>query len=83
MIVREYCQNINIHRPRNYFENWYADLWRRRIGKSTAGPGVVEDIMTEELAEINASFTYTDTGYKSRVTFNNDADYTMFVLRWS
>jgi hypothetical protein len=83
MIVKEYYQNINIHRPRDYFEKWYADLWNRRIDKPSAAPGVVESIMTEELAGIGATLTYTENNYRFRVTFNNDADYTMFVLRWS
>jgi hypothetical protein len=83
MIVREYYQNINIHRPRNYFEHWYSDLWRRRINAKTAPPGLVEYLMTEELAKISATFKGKDYDYKFVVTFNNDADYTAFVLRWS
>jgi hypothetical protein len=83
MIVREYTQNINTYRPRNYFERWYADMWRQFINAPTAPPGIVERFMTQELAKINASYTYTDNGYKFRVTFNNDAEYTAFVLRWS
>lgn len=83
MIVKEYYQNINIHKPRDYFEKWYADLWRRRIGKPTAQPGVVESLMTEELAQIGATFKGKDNDYRFVVTFNNDAAYTMFALKWS
>jgi hypothetical protein len=82
MIVNEYSQNINTKTPRNYFERWYADVWRRRINNFSAPPGLVDQLMTEELAEINATFLYTD-GYRFQVTFNNDADYTAFVLRWT
>jgi len=83
MIVKEYYQNINIHTPRDYFEKWYADVWRRRIGKRIAQPGVLEEILTEELASIDATAVGKDNDYKFVVTFNNDKAYTMFVLRWS
>lgn len=83
MIVREYYQNINIYKPRDYFERWYADLWQRRWNKSTAPPGYIESIMTEELAQIGATFKHKDNGYRFVVTFTRDQDYTMFVLRWS
>ena len=83
MIVKEYYQNINCKNPKNYFEKWYADLWRRRVGKPTAEPGLLETLMTQELAEIGATFNNKSNNYRFVVTFNNDADYTMFVLRWS
>lgn len=83
MIVREYYQNIDCYHPKNYFERWYADMWRRRINKRLANPGVVDDLMREELALVDATFTNKDNGYRFVVTFNNDADYTAFVLRWS
>lgn len=83
MIVKEYYQNINVNKPRNYFEKWYADLWNRRIAKKTAPPGLVDRLMEEELAQAGASFTGKDNNYRFVVTFNNDRDYTMFVLRWS
>lgn len=83
MIVKEYYQNINIHRPRNYFENWYADLWRRRIGGKVAQPGVVESLMKEELAEIGATFNSKDNDYRFVVTFHNEEAYTMFCMKWS
>ena len=83
MIVREYFQNIDCHHPKNYFEKWYADLWRRRIAKRLAAPGVVETLMTEELALVGATFSEKEKGYRFVVTFDNDADYTAFVLRWS
>lgn len=83
MIVKEYYQNIDVHRPKNYFESWYADVWFRRIGKRTAAPGELEPILFEELALVNATLTEKDNRYRFVVTFNNDVDYTAFVLRWS
>jgi hypothetical protein len=83
MIVKEYYQNINCNTPKNYFEKWYADVWRRRIAKRNAAPGVVEAFMAEELGKYNATLGHKDNGYRFVVTFNNDADYTAFVLRWA
>jgi hypothetical protein len=83
MIVREYYQNINTRRPRDYFERWYADVWRRRIGKFTAEPGVLDRILDEELEKVGATYENTERGYRFRVYFDEDADYTAFVLKWS
>ena len=83
MIVKEYYQNINTQKPRDYFERWYADVWRRRIMKPTAEPGILEVVIKEELALFNATVENKDRGYRFVVTFHNDADYTMFALRWA
>lgn len=83
MIVKEYYQNINIHKPRDYFERWYADLWNRRVGTRTAGPGVVDALMTEELAQLGATFNSKDNDYRFVVRYNDEAAYTMFALRWA
>ena len=53
MIIKDYYQNINVHRPRDYFERWYADVWKRRIGAPTAPPGILERILEEELENMN------------------------------
>ena len=82
MIVREYYQNINCHRPRDYFERWYADVWRRRIGAPNAPPGILERILDEELELVGARYEYTERGYRFLVYFDDDQDYTAFVLRW-
>ena len=83
MIVREYFGNINCNKPKDYFERWYADVWRRRIGRPTAEPGVLEKILDEELALVGAYYHYTQRGYRIKVMFHRDADYTAFVLRWT
>lgn len=83
MIVKEYYQNINTHKPRDYFEKWYADVWKRRVGKPTAAPGFIEHAMVEELKQIGAELSHKDNGYRFVVTYHNDAAYTMFVMRWS
>lgn len=83
MIVREYYQNIDCHHPKNYFERWYADVWRRRIGERLAPPGFLEPILAEELQKVGATFSEKDNGYRFVVKFEHDADYTVFVLRWT
>jgi hypothetical protein len=83
MIVREYYQNINVHKPRDYFERWYADVWARRIARNTARHELVDSILEEEIAQVGAWIDSKDRRYRYEVTFKNDHDYTMFVLRWS
>lgn len=83
MIVKEYYQNINCNRPKNYFERWYADVWRRRIGTPTAPPGMLERILDEELEQVGARYESTERDYRMRVYFDEDRDYTAFVLRWT
>lgn len=83
MIIKEYSQNINIHKPRDYFEKWYADFWNRRIKISTASIKMLESLMTEELKQIGAVFGYTDDYCKFQIKFLDDAKYTIFVLKWS
>jgi len=83
MIVREYYQDINCYQPRNYFERWYADVWRRRIGTPNAPPGKLANVLGEELALVGATYEHTERGYRFRVYFDKDSDYTMFALRWS
>ncbi len=83
MIVKEYYQNINCSKPRDYFERWYADVWARRIARKTAPPGLVDSILEEELEKVGATYESTERGYRFKVYFNNEHDYTMFVLRWS
>jgi hypothetical protein len=83
MIVKEYYQNINCKQPRNYFERWYADVWARRITKKSAPPALVDHILEEEIAQVGACIEGKDSGYRFVVTFKDEHDYTMFVLRWS
>jgi hypothetical protein len=83
MIVKDYYQNINVHKPRDYFERWYADVWKRRIARNTARHELVDSILEEELALVGAKYVNTERGYRYKVFFNEDRDYTMFVLRWS
>jgi hypothetical protein len=83
MIVKEYYQNINCSKPRDYFERWYADVWARRIGTNIAQPGVLARVLEEEIAQVGAYLEDKDRGYKFVATFKDEHDYTMFVLRWS
>lgn len=82
MIVKEYFQNINIHKPRDYFERWYADVWHKHINKPTAAPGELEPLLVTELAKFGGTIGHKDNGYRFVVTFENNVDYTSFVLRW-
>ena len=83
MFVKEYYQNINCNKPRNYFEKWYADLWRKFINAPTAPPGMVERFMTQELAKIDATFEGIQNNFRFSVTFKDEESYNMFVMKWS
>jgi len=83
MIIKDYYQNISVNRPRDYFERWYADVWRRRIGKHTVATGILRKVLDEELEQVGATYESIERGYRFRVYFDNDQDYTMFVLKWS
>lgn len=82
MIVKEYYKSINTTSPIGYFENWYADMWKRRIKAPTIEPDKLRDILVEELDKVGALVEYTQYS-KFKVAFINDTDYTVFVLRWS
>ena len=83
MIVKEYYQNINVHKPRDYFEKWYADVWRRFINAPNAPSGMIDRLMVQELAKIGATIKGTQKDYRFSVIFKDEKSYTMFVLRWS
>lgn len=82
MIYREYCRAINATRPENYFENWYEDVWKRRVGSQYIDTDKFGKILTEEMNKVGAEITYTQYS-KFGVKFENDTDYTVFVLKWA
>jgi hypothetical protein len=82
MIIKEYYANINIHKPKNYFENWYTDVWRRRIEKFAVSPSELTNILKEELNLLGAKLSYNEKGLRFRVEFLDHHKYTIFVLKW-
>lgn len=84
LITRLYTMNINAKNPRTYFERWYADLWQRRIAAPNCAPSVFEPIFFEELGKIGARAPgYDPTSYRATIVFDNDRDYSLFVLKWA
>ena len=82
MIVKEYHRSINVTIPTNYFEKWYADMWKRCINSHIAQPNQLWDAVRTELKKINAEVEHIEH-HMYQVTFKEDSDYTVFVLRWS
>ena len=83
MICRNYHSSIRIHHPKNYFERWYADVWKRRLMNIEDPSGKYYHVMNEELAKIGAvDMAPTDNAY-FQLFFKDDRDYTMFVMRWA
>ena len=90
MIAKEYSTNIDTYNPRNYFEKWYSEVWHRRVGMKSIDPAVLEPILIEELKQaggiLRSDWTgdvVRDCSGKFKVSFKNEKDYTMFILRWS
>jgi hypothetical protein len=79
MIEKHYSRSINVTSPANYFEKWYAALWRRHF-EHVADPSKLQRVLAEELSTVGAKIDVVEH-YGYTVTFNNDADYTVFVLR--
>lgn len=84
MISKEYHATINVYKPRNYFEKWYADVWKRRNNKTTWPLSQLREILTDELALVGAEFEQSNqiSGPKWTIKFYNDSNYTIFLLRW-
>lgn len=81
MITKEYPTNIDTYDPRNYFEKWYSEVWHRRIGMKSADPVVWCLILIEEFKQSGGILRYGSNKFK--IAFENEKDYTMFILRWS
>ena len=83
-IVKRYRKNINAKDPRNYFENWYANMWRNIIGSEHVSSSSFFKILTDELSKVGATISPIDNNDAYyRIIFEDERDYLMFVLRWS
>lgn len=83
MICRNYHSSIHIHHPQNYFERWYADVWKRRLVNVEDSYGKFYHIMEEELTKIGAVDMAPPENAYFELVFKDDRDYTMFVMRWA
>ena len=84
MITNEYCSHINAREPKNYFERWYSDMWRKNFRHSQNVQNSAFWIaMKNDLSEVGATITEDNDSTYWTVTFERDEDYTFFVLKWS
>lgn len=83
MIVKEYWRGINVTDPNGYFENWYADMWKRCINSHIAEPNQLKEAVYNELKKVGADVECTNGDHKYKVTFDEDNNYIIFVLKWS
>jgi hypothetical protein len=82
-IEKRYRKNINASDPGNYFENWYANMWRNCfLGAQHVSSSSFFTIFINELSKVGATVSPTDDAYY-RIIFDNERDYLMFVLKWS
>lgn len=83
MIEKRYNSSIDITRPENYFEKWYADVWRRRIGAESVAGVLFRKIIYEEIEKIGATIYSCSSDGRYCVRFANERNYTLFVLKWT
>lgn len=83
MIIKQYYTNINVRDPKNYFENWYSDPWRRKIKKFSIQRDLLFTILNGELEQLGAKLSCIENDFRFKVEFVDDHKYTMFVLKWS
>ena len=82
MTIKQYYTTINIHDPKNYFENWYSDVWRRKIKKYSVQRDLLYCILNGELEQLGAKLSCIENGFRFKVEFADEQKYTMFVLKW-
>jgi hypothetical protein len=82
VIIKEYHQHINVLEPIDYFQNWYSDVWNRRVPTPTISVPELREILIEESKKVGALIEYSRSS-KIKMAFINDTDYAVFVLRWS
>lgn len=83
MIVKEYRKHINCRAPQNYFDNWYADVWKRLVRTPTIMPSTLTILLQKELNKIDATLMDDPGKPTYKVTFNDPIKYTWFVLKWT
>jgi len=86
MVVCEEISNINTLKPKQdtAWGNFYSYCWKKHTVGSSPGWTSLVNALTLELTQHNASLEYRPNQYKTfKLTFANDEDYTLFVLRWS
>jgi hypothetical protein len=80
---------VNINNPQTPYEKWYVDMWRRRFGdKVEVRERIFQTTFVEEAAAIGATIGYvwldgTFQINKYRITFKNERDYILWILRWA
>ena len=84
-IVKRYRKNINAKDPRNYFEKWYANMWRNCfVGAQHVASSSFFTVFNDELSKVGATISPIDNNDAYyRIIFEDERDYLMFVLRWS
>jgi len=75
--------NIDIKNPKNYFEEFYSDVWKNNITESIVSQEDLNNLLTLELIYEDAkllSFDYSDSNYY--IEFLDDNTYLKFKTKW-
>ena len=86
MVVCEEISNINTLKPtqKTAWGNFYSHCWKTRIANTSTSWENIVAALRDELSQYNATIEYQQNAYKAfKITFANDEDYTLFVLRWN
>ena len=82
MIHRRYSSSIIVDNPSDYFERWYADVWHRHFDRLAARDRL-RQVLEQEMKLAGGKLEFENPYPMINVTFPDDRDYMMFVLRWS
>jgi hypothetical protein len=87
-IEQIYDIKVNTENPRTPFEKWYIDVWRRRFGDELeVSERVFRTTFAEEADAIGSTIDYFwlkgEFQNKYRISFNDQRDYVLWILRWS
>jgi hypothetical protein len=75
---------LNNTHEESCFNNWYNDLRKREFKYARFTSGFEDEckrIISEDIGKAGATIQYISS--TNEITFENEADYTFFLLRWS
>lgn len=76
--------NINVNNPKNPYEKFYADFWRRNFSKASfVKPDTYWAVWHQAHKDLNVGILESPIGkYKVDVEWD-EVEYTLFCLKWA
>lgn len=87
-IEQIYDITVNTKNPQTPFEKWYIDVWRRRFGdKLEVSELMFKTVFEEEAVAIGSTIEYywlnNTFQNKYRISFKDERDYLLWILKWA